>query len=134
ANPSEPDRGSACFVPSGFPDLQSAIDEPSCATIFIDQAAVIGDANVNRSLAIVGRPGAGSKIFGQVSVTGGGLMVVLTDLHVDTSIPELAGCYDRALFVGGGANVRADGVRVSNRAGSGSCVVADVLFEDRFQL
>jgi hypothetical protein len=122
------------MVPSDYPSLQAAIDNPGCLSVLIDQAFLVGDAQITRSINISGRTGFGSTVLGQLSITGFSTQVELADLHIDTSIPELAGCYDRAIFIGSGARVRTDRVRASNRSGNGSCIVTDQLFEDRFEL
>jgi hypothetical protein len=126
-------RGTACLVPSEYPSLQAAVNDGTCSAVLIEQAAVIGGAVIDRTISINGRAESGSRILGPLEISGAGTEAVLSQLHVDVSVPDLAGCFDRAIYVSSGASAKMFAVKASNAPGSGSCVISDQIFFDRFQ-
>ncbi|RLE20598.1 MAG: hypothetical protein DRJ50_10490 [Actinobacteria bacterium] len=122
AGPS-PAGAQSCSVPSGsYPTIQAAIDDPSCAQVLLAAQTFSESVSISRDVTVDGDSSSTTVIEGQVTVSGG--TVVLQDMRIDTSTPELAGLFSEGLAVSGGAQVSGSDLVVRN---------ASMLFGDGFE-
>lgn len=121
-----------CVVPNQRSTIQAAVNDPSCTTIQIQAGTFPEIVRINRDLTLVGAGIDLTTITGEVVVSGAGVVVLMTDFAVDTSVPGSAGCFGDAIQVGRGAEALAVRVRGLNAKGSGPCLVG-ILFADGFE-
>jgi hypothetical protein len=122
AGPS-PAGAQSCSVPSGsYPTIQAAIDDPSCHQVLLAAQTFSESVSISRDVTVDGDSSSTTVIEGQVTVSDG--TVVLQDMRIDTSTPELAGLFSEGLLVEGGARV--NGLDLAVVSGS-------LLFGDGFE-
>ncbi len=122
-----------CVVPSQRPTIQSAVNDPSCTTIQVQAGTFPEIVRIKRNLTLVGAGTDLTTITGQVSVFGTGVVVLMTDLAVDTSVPGSVGCFGDAIQVGRGAETLAVRVRGLNAKGPPEDCLLALLFADGFE-
>ncbi len=104
-----------CQVPSApHPTIQSAIDDGTCTEIELASQVFEESVLIARDLTIGGSTTSSSTIAGQVTVQGGATQVTLENLTVDGTIQGVAGTFDVALQVIGGAELATNSVIVLN--------------------
>lgn len=107
--------GAVCPVPSGpHPTIQSAIDDPGCSEIVLAAQVFAESVTVGRDLTLRGASSATTSIEGRLTVQGGATELELEDLTVDATVPGVAGTWNQALNVEGGAEVNGRDVVVLN--------------------
>ena len=121
-----------CGVPSQRPTIQAAVNDPTCTTIQVQAGTFEEIVTIDRSLTMVGAGTDVTTITGQVVVTGAGVVVLISDLGVDTTGPESAGCFSDAMSVLDGAEGLAVRVRAINSLGTGECLFG-LIFADGFE-
>lgn len=121
-----------CGVPNQRPTIQAAVDDPICTTIQIQAGTFPEWVRINRNLTLVGAGIDSTTITGDVAISGAGVVVLMTDLAVDTSVPGSAGCFGDAIRVVGGAETLAVRVRGLNAKGPGPCLLT-LIFADGFE-
>ncbi len=121
-----------CVVPSQRPTIQEAVNDPTCTTIQIQAGTFEEIVTIDRSLTMAGAGTDLTTITGQVVVTGAGVVALITDLTVDTTGPQSAGCFSDAMSVLDGAEGLAVRVSAINALGDGHCLFG-LLFADGFE-
>lgn len=121
-----------CVVPSQRPTIQEAVDDPTCTTIQIQAGAFEEIVTIDRSLTMAGAGTDLTTITGQVVITGTGVVVLITDLTIDTTGPQSAGCFSDAMSVLDGAEGLAIRVSAINSLGDGYCRFGPI-FADGFE-
>lgn len=121
----------SCNVPGSHATIQEAVDDPGCSTVELAAQVYPESVTVTRSLTLQGALGGGSTIEGRLIVDGADTDVTATDLAVDTSTANLAGCFSRALEVRGSAALAGQGLQIRNSL-AGFCP-AGLIFSDGFE-
>ena len=122
-----------CGVPSQRPTIQAAVNDPICTTIQVQAGVFPEVVRINRNLTLVGAGTDLTMITGQVEVAGTGVVVLISDLAVDTSVPGSAGCFGDAMQVGKGAEALVRfAFEASTRRVRGPCLLT-LLFADGFE-
>ncbi len=122
-----------CGVPSQRPTIQAAVNDPTCTTIQVQAGVFPEVVRIKRNLTLMGAGTNLTTITGQVEVAGTGVVVLISDLAVDTSVPGSAGCFGDAMRVGKGAEALVVRVRGLNAKGPGPCLLT-LLFADGFEI
>jgi len=76
-----------CDVPSGYPTIQTAVDDFNCTEIFVAAGRFYGDVTIDRTLEITGAGSESTAVLGKVTVEGSGTSATLNGLKVEVS-PE----------------------------------------------
>ena len=120
-----------CTVPGSHGTIQEAVDDTGCSTIELAAQVYEESVSIDRNLTLQGASGGGSTIEGRLLVGGAGSEVSANHLKVDTTTANLAGCFQRALEVNGGARLTGQGLELRNSL-EGDCLAA-VIFADGFE-
>ena len=113
----------SCTVPStGYPTVQTALDDPQCDPVLLNAGTFVGSLVIDRSVTVEGQSSATSIIEGQVTVSAG--PVVLNALTITTDTALQRGRFQHALEAAAGAHVSGVDLVVVHRA---------LLFGDGFE-
>lgn len=122
-----------CVVPTQQPTIQSAVNQGTCTTILVNAGVFRETVTIHRSLTLTGAGVDLTTITGRVEVSGAGVVVLISDLAVDTTGPLSAGCFDHAIQILDGAEalvIRSRGINIA--PGSRSCLFYPI-FVDGFE-
>lgn len=114
-----------CAVPGTHSSIQAAVDDLACSDIELASQDYFELLVIDRSLALAGPVGGTAAILGQVSVSGGSTLAMLSDFRVE------GGCPDGVLRVTGGGQATA--ARMQVVVDPGSECAADLLQRDGFE-
>ena len=104
-----------CSVPSGpYQTIQPAVDDPSCTEIVLAAQIFEESVTVGRDLTLRGASSTTTVIEGRLTAQGGSTELELENLTLDASAPGVAGTWNEALNVLGGAKVNGHDLVVLN--------------------
>ena len=121
-----------CAVPADRPTIQSAVDDLSCTEIALAPQTFGESAEIGRDLTLRGQSSSATSIHGQLRIGGATTDVRVELLRLDASVPSVAGCFEVALDVSGGARVSGLDLVVVNSA-EGGCGSGLEIFADGFE-
>lgn len=116
-----PGAAGVCNVPAGYPSIGEAVAVPACTEIVLAPGVLTEDVTIARTLTLRGAGTSASTLRGRVQVLGGGAVVDVEDLTIDTD-----GCFGIGLAVSGSAVARTLGpaaVAVVDSGGGAQCPI-----------